>query len=149
MRLSARCRCPDVLVTPASVQDRDAARPLLFNLARARRRVRRAWADSVYAGKLQPWAATYLKLTVEIVKRPGNLHTFQVLPRRWVVVRGAAPPPGQHVHRTALTKIGGQPTPGTPARTLETVTHHLKPNRQRSPEPRQYGLGAVPDVPFP
>ena len=80
----------EVLITPASVQDRDAARPLLFNLTRARRRVRRAWADSVYAGKLQPWAATYLKLTVEIVKRPQNQHTFEVLPRRWVVERTLA-----------------------------------------------------------
>jgi transposase len=80
----------EVLATPASVQDRDAARPLLFNLKRSRRRVRRTWADSVYAGKLQPWAATYLKLTVEIVKRPQNQHTFEVLPRRWVVERTLA-----------------------------------------------------------
>jgi putative transposase len=80
----------EVLATPASVQDRDAARPLLFNLHRACRRVRRAWADSVYAGKLQPWAATYLKLTVEIVRRPDGLHTFEVLPRRWVVERTLA-----------------------------------------------------------
>ncbi len=80
----------EVLATPASIQDRDAARPLLFNLHRARRRVRRAWADSVYAGKLQSWAATYLKLTVEIVKRPQNQHTFEVLPRRWVVERTLA-----------------------------------------------------------
>jgi transposase len=80
----------EVLVTPASVQDRDAARPLLFNLKRSRRRVRRAWADSVYAGKLQLWAATWLKLTIEIVKRPQDLHTFQVLPRRWVVERTLA-----------------------------------------------------------
>ena len=80
----------EVLATSASVQDRDAARPLLFNLTRARRRIRRAWADAVYAGKLQPWAATYLKLTVEIVKRPQNQHTFEVLPRRWVVERTLA-----------------------------------------------------------
>ena len=80
----------EVLATPACVQDRDAARPLLFNLRRARRRVRRAWADAVYAGKLQPWAATYLKLTVEIVKRPHDQHTFEVLPRRWVVERTLA-----------------------------------------------------------
>jgi transposase len=80
----------EVLATPASVQDRDAARPLLFNLKRARRRVRRAWADAVYAGKLQPWAADYLKLTVEIVRRPEGLHTFEVLPRRWVVERTLA-----------------------------------------------------------
>jgi transposase len=71
----------EVLATAASVQDRDAARPLLFNLHRARRRVRRAWADTVYAGKLQPWAATYLHLTVVIVRRPQDQHTFTVLPR--------------------------------------------------------------------
>src|SRR5262249_51044048 len=52
----------EVLATAASVQDRDAAAPLLFNLHRARRRIRRAWADAVYAGKLQPWAATYLNI---------------------------------------------------------------------------------------
>jgi len=72
----------EVLITPASTQDRDAARPLLFNLKRARRRVRRTWADGGYAGKLLPWAATWLKLSVEIVKRPDDLHAFQVLPRR-------------------------------------------------------------------
>jgi len=64
----------EVLATPASVQDRDAARPLLFNLHRARRRVRLAWADGGYAGRLLPWAATWLKLTVQIVKRPDDLH---------------------------------------------------------------------------
>jgi transposase len=80
----------EVLATPASVQDRDAAQPLLFNLHRARRRVRLAWADGGYAGKVQPWAATYLKLTVQIVRRPDDLHTFQVLPRRWVVERTLA-----------------------------------------------------------
>ena len=79
-----------MLATPASAQDRDAARPLLFNLHRARRRIRLAWADGGYAGKLQPWAATYLKLTVQIVRRPDDLHTFAVLPRRWVVERTLA-----------------------------------------------------------
>ena len=80
----------EVLATPASVQDRDAAYPLLFNLKRSRRRIRRAWADAVYAGKLQPWAATYLGLTVQIVRRPEASHTFEVLPRRWVVERTLA-----------------------------------------------------------
>jgi transposase len=80
----------EVLVTPASTQDRDAARPLLFNLHRARRRIRLAWADGGYTGKLQPWAATYLKLTVQVVRRPDALHTFAVLPRRWVVERTLA-----------------------------------------------------------
>jgi putative transposase len=38
-----------VLVTAASVQDRDAARPLLWNLRRAFPQVRLAWADGGYA----------------------------------------------------------------------------------------------------
>ena len=46
-----------------------------------RRRLRR---------KLIPWAKTALKLTVQIVRRPDDLHTFQVLPRRWVVERTLA-----------------------------------------------------------
>ena len=80
----------DVVVTPASTQDRDAARPLLWNLHRACPRIRLAWADGGYAGKLLPWAATALGLTVQIVRRPDDLHTFQVLPRRWVVERTLA-----------------------------------------------------------
>jgi transposase len=76
-----------VLVTAASVQDRDAARPLLFNLRRAFPSIKLTWADGGYAGKLLPWAKTWLRLTVEIVKRPDDLHTFKVLPRRWVVER--------------------------------------------------------------
>jgi transposase len=79
-----------VLVTAASVQDRDAAKPLLWNLRRAFPSVRLAWADGGYAGKLVTWAKTALKLTVEIVRRPDDLHTFQVLPRRWVVERTLA-----------------------------------------------------------
>jgi len=75
-----------VLVTAASVQDRDGARPLL---RKAFPTVKLAWADGGYAGKLVTWAAGKLrpKLTLEIVRRPGELHTFQVLPRRWVVER--------------------------------------------------------------
>ena len=79
-----------VLVTAASVQDRDAARPLLWNLRKAFLTVRLAWTDGIYVGKLIPWAKTALKLTVQIVRRPGDLHTFQVLPRRWVVERTLA-----------------------------------------------------------
>jgi len=76
-----------ILVTAASVQDRDGARPLLWRLAASFRHVSLVWADGGYAGKLVTWAAGTLRRTVQIVKRPGNLHTFQVLPRRWVVER--------------------------------------------------------------
>jgi transposase len=80
----------DVVVTPASTQDRVAARPLLWNVRRACPKVSLAWADGGYAGKLLPWASATLGLTVQIVKRPDDQHTFQVLPRRWVVERTLA-----------------------------------------------------------
>jgi IS5 family transposase len=41
-----------VVITAASVQDRDGARPLLWNLHRACRRIKLVWADAGYAGKL-------------------------------------------------------------------------------------------------
>jgi transposase len=79
-----------VLVTAASVQDRDAARPLLWRLRVTYRGIRLVWADGGYAGKLVAWAACMLHLVVEIVrKRPGQ-STFEVLPRRWVVERTLA-----------------------------------------------------------
>ena len=37
-----------------------------------------------------PGRPEWLKLTVEIVKRPAGSHTFEVLPRRWVVERTLA-----------------------------------------------------------
>src|SRR5512135_431726 len=76
-----------VLVTAASVQDRDAAKPLSQNLRRASPSITLASADGGYAGKLVTWARTGLHLTLEIVRRPDDLHTFKVLPRRWVVER--------------------------------------------------------------
>ena len=52
-----------VLITAAGVQDRDAARPLLWNLRkRAFPSVRLTWADSGYAGKLVTWAKTKISL---------------------------------------------------------------------------------------
>jgi hypothetical protein len=45
-----------VLVTAAGVQDRDGAKPLLWNLRRAFPTVKLTWADGSYAGKLVAWA---------------------------------------------------------------------------------------------
>jgi len=75
-----------VVVTAASVQDRDGARPLLWRLRATHRRVRLVWADAAYAGRLVAWAAATLGLRVDIVRR-RLAHAFQVLPRRWVVER--------------------------------------------------------------
>jgi transposase len=71
---------PAVVVTAACIQDRDAAKPLLFNLRRAFPGVKLTWADSGYAGQLVTWAATRLTLTLTIVNRPDDCHTFIVGP---------------------------------------------------------------------
>jgi putative transposase len=77
-----------VMVLPANVQDRDGARLLLDKHfgRRTRRLVKHIWADGGYAGTLVAWALAMWRCTVEIVKRT-ELHTFKVLPRRWVVER--------------------------------------------------------------
>ena len=104
----------EVLVTPASAQDRDAARPLLFNLHRSRRRVRHIWADGGYAGKLLPWAARWHRLTVEIVK-PARASAY--LP-------GPAPPLG----RRADPGLGHQLPPLRPR-----LRAPARPPRSRRP----------------
>ena len=76
----------DVVITPAPVQDRQGARPLLWNTRRAYPRVRLIWADAgctSTAGKLATWAEI-LKMTLQIIARRDR-HTFEVLPRRWAV----------------------------------------------------------------
>jgi putative transposase len=75
----------DVVITAASVQDRQGARPLLWNTHRACRGVRLVWADAGYTGKLAAWAAA-MKMTLRIVAK-RDPHAFEVLPRRWVVER--------------------------------------------------------------
>jgi putative transposase len=75
----------DVVITAASVQDRQGARPLLWNTHRACRHVRLVWADAGYTGTLSTWAAA-MKMTLQIVAK-RDPHAFEVLPRRWVVER--------------------------------------------------------------
>ncbi|MFF3468198.1 IS5 family transposase [Streptomyces sp. NPDC001984] len=76
-----------VLVTTASVQDRDGARPALEHLRELFDTIRLVWADGGYAGKLVDWAKEKLQLTLEIVKRSDDTEGFVVLPRRWCVER--------------------------------------------------------------
>ncbi|MFD4949709.1 IS5 family transposase [Streptomyces sp. NPDC058409] len=76
-----------VTVTAASVQDRDAAVPLLERLRRCYFSVHLVWADGGYAGRFVDWAAQKLRLTLDIVRRSDDTTGFVVLPRRWVVER--------------------------------------------------------------
>jgi len=77
-----------VMVLPANIQDRDGAKQLLaaFFSQATPRRIKHIWADGGYGGALLDWAQRLWRCTIEIVKR-SELHTFKVLPRRWVVER--------------------------------------------------------------
>lgn len=79
-----------VMVTPADVTDRDAAKEVLFRLRLMHPEITLVWADSAYGGQLVTWAKKYLNLTLKTVNRPKNAVGFVVLPRRWVVERSLA-----------------------------------------------------------
>ena len=76
-----------VVVTMASIQDRDGGVRLLTLLRERFSTVTLVWVDGGYAGRLVIWAKKVLALTVEVVKRTDDLAGFKVLPRRWVVER--------------------------------------------------------------
>lgn len=76
-----------VVVTAASIQDRDAAFRLLGAVRERFSTISLVWADGGYAGRLVDWAKSLLALTVQIVKRTDDIAGFKVLPRRWVVER--------------------------------------------------------------
>ena len=45
------------------------------------------WADGAYGGKLVQWAKQVGGWSLELVRRPRQQRTFQILPSRWVVER--------------------------------------------------------------
>jgi putative transposase len=79
-----------VMITPASLQDRQAARPLIRSLVKTFGRLQIIWADGGYLGTLVAWVKAlrpFGKLRLEIVRRCDDVKGFKVLPRRWVVER--------------------------------------------------------------
>lgn len=75
-----------VVITAASVQDRDGAK-LVFAAARGETRLEKVWADGGYQGQLVEATKQEFGWDLEIVKRSDDLHGFQVLPHRWIVER--------------------------------------------------------------
>jgi transposase len=76
-----------VMVTPANVTDRDAAREVLLRLCLEHPEITQVWADQGYSGELVTWAKDTLGLMLRISKRPPGQIGFKVLPRRWIVER--------------------------------------------------------------
>ena len=76
-----------ILVLPANIQDRDGGWKILSAMHELYPSISKVWADGAYAGDLVRRARDELNVDVEVVKTPPGTHTFQVLPRRWVVER--------------------------------------------------------------
>lgn len=76
-----------VVVHAADIQDRDGAKLVLPKLLGRFPRLRLIWADGAYAGQLVDWASAWGGWLIQVVKHAKNLHSFEVLPRRWVVER--------------------------------------------------------------
>ena len=76
-----------VMVTAASVQDRDGGAEIFKRVHKLVPSLRHVFADGGYAGKLVAKAMRYWKLSVEVVSKPAGQRGFAVLPRRWVVER--------------------------------------------------------------
>ena len=76
-----------VMVTAASVQDRDGGARALERLRFVMPSVATVWADGGYAGRLVGYALKVLRVVVTIVRKQQGQVGFAVLPRRWVVER--------------------------------------------------------------
>ena len=79
-----------IMITPAAVQDRDAAKSLIKGLVNMFGRLQIIWADGGYLGSLVRWVKQlrpYGKLKLEIVRRCDGVKGFKVLPKRWIVER--------------------------------------------------------------
>jgi putative transposase len=87
-----------VVVTAASVQDRDGGKVLLKSLYERIKKPRyrhwwrycrltMIWADGSYRGELIDWVKRVLGWQLEVVDKAQGQKGFVVLPRRWVVER--------------------------------------------------------------
>lgn len=72
-----------VHVTPASVQDRAGARPLLIDLKPLVPCLRKIWADGAYGGeKLAKWREQQGGWELEVVERDREVQGFGVVAKR-------------------------------------------------------------------
>ncbi len=76
-----------VVVTTASVQERDGARLVFQRLRGGCKKLRLIWVDGGYRGQLVNWVRDHLRFRLQVVLRSEGQQGFKVLPRRWVVER--------------------------------------------------------------
>lgn len=76
-----------VVVTAASIQDRDGAKILLKGINGSGKKLRKIWVDGGYRGGLVNWVKSKCNIILEVVLRSEEAKGFVLLPRRWVVER--------------------------------------------------------------
>jgi putative transposase len=76
-----------VVVTAASVQDRDGAKLLFQRLGGTCKKLRLVWVDGGYRGQLLDWVIEHCHFRLQLVLRSDDLKGFRILPHRWVVER--------------------------------------------------------------
>ena len=79
-----------VHVHPASIQDRDGAKPTMEKLKGIYPLLSLILADGGYRGELVRWVEEELGIELEIVKRNDAGKGFEILPWRWIVERTLA-----------------------------------------------------------
>jgi putative transposase len=79
-----------VVVTTASVPDRDGAMQLLAVLRGKLSRLQLIWPDQAYSGELITWLwalRPWRNVRLDMVKRPEGIKGFLLLPKLWMVER--------------------------------------------------------------
>jgi putative transposase len=76
-----------VLVTRASLQDRDGGVELCDMLQQKFATIKKIWADGSYRGELVEYVRLWCRFVLEIVIRPPEQRGFQIQPKRWIVER--------------------------------------------------------------
>jgi putative transposase len=77
-----------VWVHAANIFDGKAARQVITNLFLLLQTVKIIWADGGYSGaELFDWVSSQFECALTVVKKKKGVHSFHVLPRRWVVER--------------------------------------------------------------
>ena len=77
-----------VVVTAASVQERDGAKLVFKTFTGSCKKLRRIWVDGGYRGeKMMAWVAQRFHIVLQTILRSDDIKGFQLLPRRWGVER--------------------------------------------------------------
>ncbi len=79
-----------VVVTAASVQDRDGARLVFRRLGGVGKKLRLIWVEGAYRGHLLAWVVAHCQFLLRPVLRAEAQKGFVVLPKRWIVERTLA-----------------------------------------------------------